>query len=223
MRDYLAWLLREIEKYRLDYGADIRQNIEATPELLDAEKFDALIVAVGADPIVPRVPGADLPHVHWAGDAETGSVEVGARVVIIGAGAVGIESALMLVNAGHQVVLVEMDEREHSRDTLHWSAGGNASTCIFEMLEDADVPMHYQTRLTAIESERVVCADADGCELVLEADTVLYAIGMRPRWELADKLRRSAPETSVQVVGDALRGGVITNATNGGFQAGLHI
>jgi 2,4-dienoyl-CoA reductase-like NADH-dependent reductase (Old Yellow Enzyme family)/thioredoxin reductase len=223
MRDYHAWLIREIEKYRIAYDAEIRLNTEATSQLLDAEGLDALIVAVGADPIVPRVPGVDLPHVHWAADAESGTIEVGNRVVIVGAGAVGIECALMLSNEGHQVTLVELDEKVHSRDTLHWSAGGNASTCIFELLEEQGVPMHYETRLTAIEPGRVLCTKADGVEVAIETDTVLYAIGMRPRWILVDELRRSAPETSVQVVGDALKCGVITHATNGGFQAGLHI
>jgi 2,4-dienoyl-CoA reductase-like NADH-dependent reductase (Old Yellow Enzyme family)/thioredoxin reductase len=223
MRDYLAWLEREVKKYCADFGAAIRLNTEATPELLDAEKLDALIVAVGADPIALRVPGAELPHVHWAADAEAGTVETGRRVVIVGAGAVGIETALMLVNEGHDVALVEADEKERSRDILHWSAGGNASTCIFEMLEEKGVPLYYETKLAAIEPARVRCVGSDGKERILEADTVLYAIGMRPRWELADRLRRGAPETSVRLVGDALQNGVITNATNSGFQAGLHV
>jgi 2,4-dienoyl-CoA reductase-like NADH-dependent reductase (Old Yellow Enzyme family)/thioredoxin reductase len=258
MRDYLAWLLAETEKYVERYGARIHLETEATEDLLAAENLDALIIAIGAEPIVPRVPGANLPHVHWAASAEAGDVEVGKRVVIVGAGAVGIEAALMLaapaaegsdvlsaegsdvlsaegsdapsagesdvqVASNRQVALVELDEKERSQEAVHANGGGNASTCIFEKLDALGVPLHYETRLVEIQPDRVICVGPDGTPFEIEADTVLYAIGMRPRWETADTLRHCAPETSVHLVGDALRGGLITNATNSGFWAGLRV
>jgi len=40
---------------------------EATKELLDREKYDAIVLAVGADPIIPKeIPGSEKPHVAWA-------------------------------------------------------------------------------------------------------------------------------------------------------------
>ncbi|WP_296558677.1 hypothetical protein [uncultured Acetobacterium sp.] len=55
----------------------IHLNAEVTAEMLDAEQLDALILAGGADPLIPNLPGADLPHVHWAPDGEMGCVTVG--------------------------------------------------------------------------------------------------------------------------------------------------
>ena len=66
--DYLDYLLRQAAKA----PARILLNTEATKEMLDAEGYDALIIAVGSEPIVPRLPGIDKPHVHWAPEADTG-------------------------------------------------------------------------------------------------------------------------------------------------------
>jgi NADH dehydrogenase FAD-containing subunit len=46
-------------------------NTEATPEMIASQHYDAVVMAIGADPVSPKVPGWDKPHVHWAPDAET--------------------------------------------------------------------------------------------------------------------------------------------------------
>ena len=56
-----------------------------------------------------------------------------------------------------------------------------------------------------------------------DCDTVLSAMGMIPRVNEADSLRRSAPETEVYVIGDAKEAATISNAVNQAFQAALHI
>ena len=87
-----------------------------TKEMLDKEEYDAIIIAVGSEPIVPNLPGIDKPHVHWAPDAELGKVSVGEKIVVIGAGAVGIEAALDYKEQGKDVLI---DIRE---------SGANAGT-----------------------------------------------------------------------------------------------
>jgi 2,4-dienoyl-CoA reductase-like NADH-dependent reductase (Old Yellow Enzyme family) len=74
-RDYVEWLVRQAEK------APARKllNTEATKELLEKEKYDALIIAVGAEPLAPKLPGIDKPHVCWAPLAEMGKAPVGEK------------------------------------------------------------------------------------------------------------------------------------------------
>jgi hypothetical protein len=55
------------------------------------------------------------------------------------------------------------------------------------------------------------------------ADTVLVAIGMKPLRDMAESMRRCAPETEVRIVGDAEKVGSICTAVNAAFQAALHI
>ncbi len=70
----------------------------------------------------------------------------------------------------------------------------------------------------------VVCRDVATSETIeFPADTVLLAVGMVARHEVADRLRRSAPETEVFVVGDAAQVGSIATATMSAFKAAAYI
>ena len=71
--------------------------------------------------------------------------------------------------------------------------------------------------------DKIICTGADGEKIEIEADTVLIAIGMRPRFKLVEELRHAAPEASVYIVGDAKEAARLTEATNAGFQAGVYL
>ncbi len=80
LKNYLDWIVAQTEKC----GAEIHLGTEVTPALIQAEKPEALIIAVGGTPLMPNLPGMDLPHVHWAGDVDCGRVAVGQKVIVIG-------------------------------------------------------------------------------------------------------------------------------------------
>ena len=218
MRDYFKWFIREAGKY----PATIKLNTEATKGMLELEKFDALIIAVGADPIVPKIPGIDKPHVHWAPDAETGKYKVGDKIVIIGAGSIGLEAALDYLGQGKSVEMVEIADKEAASLNLNKSSrqGGQET---LRLLADKGFVIRYETSAEEILDDKVICKGKDGNTFELEADTVLYAVGMTPRHELAEELRHTAPEGSVYIIGDAKVAARLTEATNGGFRAGLAI
>ena len=151
MRDYLAWLLRQAEKNL----ADIRLGTRATADILRATKPDALVIAAGARPIIPDVPGAELPHVHWAADADMGRCAVGDSIVIIGAGSLGLESAVTHTGGGKQVTVLEL------RESL--ASAGSDTAELLTILRERGAPILTGRRLTAICPDRVVCAvDATG-------------------------------------------------------------
>lgn len=79
-RRYLAWMVDKTERC----GAEVRSITEVTPERIEIERPDAVLVAVGAEPIHPPIPGIDGDNVVWVGDVDTGRVSVGDRVVIAG-------------------------------------------------------------------------------------------------------------------------------------------
>jgi pyruvate/2-oxoglutarate dehydrogenase complex dihydrolipoamide dehydrogenase (E3) component len=217
VRDYLDYLMHQAEKA----PARVLLNTEATKALLDAEKYDAIIVAVGAEPVVPRVPGIDRPHVHWAPDVDMGIVEAGEKTVIVGAGSVGVESAVALKREGKDVTIIEMAP---DMSGLMSSAGGAAGMELMRMIDELQVPVHLGCKLEEVTDTGVVARDVKtGAKLELPADTVLLAVGMKSRWDVADALRRSAPETEVFVVGDALEAGSIASATRTAFKAAAYI
>ena len=218
-QDYLKWLVRQAE----NAPARLLLNTEVTKELLEKEKYDALIIAVGAEPVIPNFPGADKPHVSWAVDAEMGRTPVGDRIVVVGAGSVGLEAAIDFSRAGKHVEVIELLDQESAMMALIASIRTVARE--FPMILEAEgIPVHYGYNLTEILDDKVKCVDAaTGSVVELPADTVLIAVGMKPLSALADSLRRCAPETEVRIVGDAAEVGNISTAVNTAFQAALHI
>ncbi|MCR5647998.1 MAG: hypothetical protein K6F67_00505, partial [Oscillospiraceae bacterium] len=57
----------------------------------------------------------------------------------------------------------------------------------------------------------------------IECDNLLLALGMRPRWDVSDKLRHVAPETEVHLVGDAFKVATILEANSAAFKAAAYI
>ena len=221
IRDYLKWLRHTAEQCRAR-GARILLNTEATPELLDTEGYDALVLALGADPILPKLPGAELEHVCWAPEAESGKKAVGNRVIVVGGSAVGMEAALNMHLQGREVTVLEKLEPMQAAMQLRNSAGSGASE-LTKLFEEREIPLLCGCTLTEILPDRVRCRMADGSERELPCDTVLLAMGMRPRQKQAEALRHCAPETSVFLVGDCEKAASIYEAVNQAFQVSLHI
>jgi 2,4-dienoyl-CoA reductase-like NADH-dependent reductase (Old Yellow Enzyme family)/NADPH-dependent 2,4-dienoyl-CoA reductase/sulfur reductase-like enzyme len=219
MRDYLAWFEREAAKQ----PAKILLNTEATGDMVAKENFDALIIAVGAEPARPPIPGIDKPHVHWAGDADLGLAEVGEKVVVLGGGAVGLEAAIDFAEQGHKVEIVEMLDMAGLIDNVR-SALGLALMYLLEELEARGIPLRTGCCVTEIKDGSVAVSEtATGKVFEIEADTVLLAVGMKSRLAAVEDLRHAVPEGYVYIVGDALKPGTISTATNHGFQAALYL
>ena len=195
-------------------GARIRCGVEVTPELVAAEAPDALIVAVGSTPLVPPIPGLADPRVILATDYYLREVEVGERVVVLGGGLAGCELAIHLGKLGKKVTLVEM------RDALAPDANVRHRPLLLEQVA-AYVDARTGLRCVEVGETGVVCEDASGERVELPADTVICALGQKPRADVAASLRGCAP--FVRVIGDAGRVSTITNAVYEGYHAALDI
>ncbi len=222
-RDYLKWLQYQTEKHAKLDNVTVLMNTEATKEMLDEAGYDALIIAVGAEPRVPHVPGAENAHVLWAPEAELKALPVGENVVIVGAGSVGLEAAIDYHAQGHKVTVISRPGEKENFARLSASIGTSAKE-MRTIIQDRGIPVLYRTALTEIRNNDVMCLNLDTNETVtLPADTVLLASGMTPLLDKADELRHCAPETDVYVIGDAKRAATIAEAVNQAFQAALHI
>ena len=221
-RDYLNWLRYQAKKYEAK-GVRILMNTKATKEILDQENYDSIIIAIGADPRFPNVPGADKYQVYWAPYAEQHPEVVGENVVIIGAGSVGIEAALDFDAQGKKVTIIEMCDEKTNFDRM-WANAGPSARELMTIIRDRKIPVHYENMLAEIGDGYITCTDtASGKTVKYACDTVLTAMGMIPRTAEADSLRHSAPETDVYIIGDAKAAGTIAEAVNQSFQASLHI
>ena len=77
LKSYLQWSIRMTKGHP---GIKMRLATEATPELVEHETPDALVIAVGAEASMPTISGLDGVNVVWVGDVETGNVQVGDKV-----------------------------------------------------------------------------------------------------------------------------------------------
>jgi len=102
--DWVTWSVRQLGKL----GVTIHYGQEMTAAKLKDERPDAAILAAGAFPAAPAIPGLDAPHVCDARDLLLGKAEPAGPTVVLGAGYVGMETADFLIARGVEVTLVEM-------------------------------------------------------------------------------------------------------------------
>ena len=220
IQDYLKWMVHTAKQCE-ERGARILMNTPCTKEILDKENYDAVVIAVGGEPIVPEnIPGIHKPHVVWAPDAELGKAPAGEEIVIIGAGQVGLEAAVDYAGQGKKITVIEMiDDPAKLMDSFK-------QPLMKKKEEDGlQIDILYGTALQEVKDDCIVAKDVKSGELKeIKADTVLLAMGIRPNFELVDELRHSCAETSVAIVGDCNnKAGSISEAVNQAFQACLHI
>lgn len=216
LREYYAWAVRQTVKC----GATIRLNTDVTAALLEKEKPDALIIAVGAEPLIPNISGIDKPHVFWAGDVDEGKCAVGDRVIVVGGGLVGFESAISLGRQGKTVTILEMLGEE---GLLGRGINPMDKGAVFKLAAEAKVRIVCDTRLTEVLDGGVRCINGDRQLVEYACDTVVLALGMRSRSGKAEELRRVIAATEVYIVGDAKKPESVGEAVHAAFAAANQI
>lgn len=210
MNRFIEYQMRKVNTS----GINVILNTEATPEFIAQEKPDILIVAVGAEPVIPSIPGTDGKSVIMATSVYYGETKIGKRVVIVGGGLVGCETGLHLAQKGNDVTIVELlDDIAPDANIMHkWAL-------MIEM--EKYVKVSAGTKCTAITDRGVKAIDGNGKEILFDADTVIIAVGMRPRSDIVDTLRDLAPECIA--IGDCVKPGHILQAVRTGYDAAMSV
>ncbi len=170
--NYTKWLIRTT----MECGADIRLETEATPEMVLAEKPDAVIVAVGSVPASPPIPGMDGDNVCSVLDVDSGRKKISGTVVVCGGGLSGLESALALGMEGCDVTVVDMIPIE--------DFGADANVCLrgmlLKLLDDYGVKQLGSHVVREVGEGYVKVEGHDWKCHKLEANYVVNALGMVP-------------------------------------------
>ncbi|MEA2422526.1 MAG: 3-phenylpropionate/trans-cinnamate dioxygenase ferredoxin reductase component [Thermoleophilaceae bacterium] len=158
-------------------------------ELAGGERvpFDRLLIATGAEPRRLRVPGADLPGVHYLrdladADALAARLAGGGRVVVIGAGWIGAEVAASARQRGLEVALVET-----ASVPLERVLGPEVGAIFARVPRDHGVELHTGGGIEAFEGngrvERVRLVSGR----TLDCDFAVVGVGVAPRVALAER------------------------------------
>ena len=172
----------ERQKYMLEkLGVDVKLNTAVTPEVVTEINPDALIVAIGGEPIRPNIPGIDGANVIGIEESFAKPELNKGKVVIIGAGRSGTELGIYLKeNCGKEVSLIEAQEKGDQAKYLDKMAQIGLETA-------------YNTKAKEIKENGIVCDTPEG-EKFIEADTVVLALGVKPLWNEVDALSSFAGE-----------------------------
>jgi 2-enoate reductase len=180
-RNLLSYLITQIEKLGVNVVAK-----EATLEDIEGGGFDAIIVATGSSPVVPRIHGIDRPFVLQAVNVLAGT-KTRENVIVVGGGAVGCDTALYLAEHGKRVTVIEM------RDAIatDLSGGLSAQGGFWERFKRTNHKVHLDTRLEEVADNGIIVSDGRGRTLELPCDTLVLAVGMKPNDQLASALEKA--------------------------------
>jgi len=226
-------------------AADIRvvYNQTVDPQWVEQEKPDLVVLATGALPLTPPISGADLPHVVQAWDVLADKVATGKRVVVIGGGAVGVETAHFLAQkgtlSGDGLKFLLVNQAEDPEALYDLATRGSKEVMLIEMMDAFGKDIGLTTRWTMMQdlsrtnvtmlkrtkaleiTPEGIKVEKDGEAGLLPCDTVVLAAGAVPHNPLQTELERRG--ISCRVAGDAHKIGLAFDAVHQGFAAGREI
>jgi len=215
LKKYKDWAIGMTER---NNNITIKLNAEATPEIIKAEGYDAVIVAIGAEPIIPAFANDYGNKIVWVGDVENRAVDIGNIVIVVGAGMTGMESAVELSDQGKKVTLIDMVKVSET------GTGGTKMNIIalHNMLDERGVEIVGETKLEEITDKGIIVRDSTGAKREMACDTVVLSLGVRAKTDAGRAFADCAEE--VILVGDCnTKQGTIFNAITTAHDAAMSI
>lgn len=192
-------------------GVKVELGREATDRLVLEADPDAVIVATGASPLVPDLPGVRQDRVFTAIDLLRGKRAAGDTVTVVGGGMVGCETAVYLARQGKKVTLVEM-----MRQLMPEQVNPSSRMGLMDLIDKSGVTVLVGTKLVEVTGQSVVLQSKESGQ-ELRADSVVLALGLRPDPTLQDRLQGRVGD--LFVVGDCVAPRKVMNAVWEGFHA----
>ena len=205
------------ESYRLlaeRAGAKILTNQTVTKEFAEDYHPDALIIAVGSEPLCPPIKGLDGDNVIVVNDLYKMEKPVADTVVVFGGGISGVECAIHMGMQGKKVQLIEM------RDDVALDAVIRQRPILLEKLNKY-CSVHTGYKGIEVTTEGIWCETKNNEKVLVPGESVICALGQRPNSKAVEELYDCAP--FVRVIGDACTVGTITKATYQGHHAAMDI
>ncbi|MCP4757103.1 MAG: FAD-dependent oxidoreductase [Proteobacteria bacterium] len=226
-----------------NYPIKLYLETEVDTDLIKEKKPDHLIIAEGAEALIPPLEGADDGSVVSAWDVLKNNPPLGREVAVIGGGSVGLETALFVASKGtltpealHFLFAYEAESVERLRELMFQ---GSSQVTVFEMLPKAGkdvgkstkwvllgdldkhgVVVHTETKVVGIDNGKLTY-EKDGKEEQKQFDTVVVAAGSRPVQRLSTAIEQlGIPYTTI---GDCVKPGRINDAIHSGFLAALEV
>ncbi|MEG7531320.1 MAG: FAD-dependent oxidoreductase [Hungatella sp.] len=208
---------KEMEEAAISFGkqvvgADIAvcYHTPLTAALLDEEKPDAVVIAVGASPIAIAFDGIANKPSYQAQDVLNGTVQPEGSVCVIGGGLVGLEAADTLASAGHSVTLLEM------RDSIGMDLGSLRKIAVMQKMNALPVLLKPKTTCIGVTTQGVL-AECEGQKETIPCDSIVLALGAKPNNSSDLTAACTARNIPYYIIGDAKNARRALDAIHEGF------
>jgi pyruvate/2-oxoglutarate dehydrogenase complex dihydrolipoamide dehydrogenase (E3) component len=204
-------------------GVTVELNREATPQVIEEISPDAVVLATGGLPCIPeKIPGIRGKNVVTSWDVLSGRTLPGLKILIVGGGSTGCETADFLAHPvddlpprGNRVTIMEMLD-----DVCTDDMSPRRSALILR-LRQKGVKIITRAKVTEILEDGVKYLHDDQPETLRGIDTIVLAAGTQPDNVLMDRLQgKSIP---VYMIGDAKNPGNAVQAIAEGAEVGCRI
>ncbi len=242
-REEFVQLARDLETQVSIRNIKVCLDTSVDETLIEQEKPEHIVLASGAVPMEPAIPGIEMPHVVQSWNVLSGKAYTGRRAAVLGGGAVGVETALFLAEKGtlspETLKFLLVNRAEDTEALYDMAIRGTKQVTLIEMMEKIGRDFGKTTRwsilqelsrrgvqtLTATKALEItkngIKVDAGGETSEIQADTVVIALGAKSNNHLQPAIEsRKIP---FSVAGDAGSVGMAFDAIHQGYRAGLEI
>jgi 2,4-dienoyl-CoA reductase-like NADH-dependent reductase (Old Yellow Enzyme family)/thioredoxin reductase len=220
-KQLLKWLHDYLTTQIAKLDVDVHLNCEVISQTVAEAKPDVLIVATGAKPAIPTIPGVDGDNVVTAHDILAGKVRIeGQKVAVLGQFSTGAETANYLAEQGNKVVIVARS----SADRLAEYNGpllGARIELMFSVQRNENIEIRNGLDVKEIFGDGIATIDSEGKEETIKVDKVVLSRGVIPVADLVEKVGEIVSE--VYVIGDAAGSRDIASAIYEGALVGNRI
>lgn len=207
VKDYMNWLIGQVNKRPID----VKLGTKATPETVQG--YDAVLVAIGAEPLILPVPGVEQAKIaiQTLGHEDT----LGNEVILIGGGQVGCETALHYAKLGKKVTVMEM-QSELAPDAS--TTGRNE--LMTEIAAEPNFSSLTGAKCVSLTATSVTY-EKDGKQETITADSVVLSAGMKAKTQEADSFIGTALDFAE--IGDCVRARTVEYATKEAYYAAVNL
>ena len=210
IRGYLEYLSRQLE----NLGVKVILNRKISSDKLDRIDADVIILANGGSPQKIEIPGINLENVFTAWEVLRDAKKVGKRVVVVGGGAVGAETADYLADRGRDVTLIEMAEGiALDKERLN-------RKLLMRFLGEKGVHVRIMTKATAVTTSGLEVENNSHKETLL-ADTVVLATGTQSDKSIGMALKNL--NSKIYSIGDCVSPRNAFDAIHQGYKLALRL
>lgn len=211
----LGWMIGYYENMLRKLGVTVHLGTTCTPEMLEELKPYAVFIATGSVEAIPPLPGIGGEGVIPVRSYLCERPEIkDSKVIVLGAGQTGLETARMLAVAGNEVTVVDMLPDEIPPITDH--------RLDLNYAREAGVKILMAHKVVRIEDSAVVVTDlVTGEEKSLPRDKVIVALGVKSDRALYDEVKDRFQ--NVFNLGDSDKPGMAVYAVSAGYLAAANL